>query len=72
MIFAERLQKARKSKNVSQKELADALGMSKSAFSRYENGDREPRLETLANISIALETPVEYLLGLTDELPTDD
>ncbi len=41
--IAERLRTLRTRKNESQQEVADAIGISVSAYSMYENGERIPR-----------------------------
>ena len=47
MTFSENLVKLRNSKDLSQKELAEAAGIAMRAYQRYEYGEREPRLSTL-------------------------
>lgn len=46
-----RLKYLRKLDNVTQQQLATALGIAKSTISMYENGQREPDFETLEAIS---------------------
>ena len=45
--FGERLQNLRKSRNLSQKEVSNALGISSSVLSNYESSERTPSLENL-------------------------
>ena len=45
--------------------LAEMLGISRSAISMYENGNREPDLETLEKIADFFHVDVDYLLGRT-------
>lgn len=47
----------------SQQELADRLGISKSTVSMYENGNREPDLETLEQIADLFNVDMDYLIG---------
>ncbi len=48
---------------LSQQELADRLGLASSeSISRYERGEREPRVTTLVRLAEALETTPEQLL----------
>lgn len=42
-----KLRYLRKQDNVTQQQLADAIGVAKSTISMYENGQREPDFETL-------------------------
>ena len=55
-----------KSSGMSQRELAERVGATESAVSKYISGEREPRAEVLANIATALGTTVEYLLGKSE------
>ena len=59
-----------KSSGMTQRELADRVGATESAVSKYISGDREPRAEVLANIATALGTTVEYLLGKNEGVET--
>ena len=43
--------------------MANLLNISRPAYSRYENGEREPNLDTLLKISEILNTSTDYLLG---------
>lgn len=64
--FSHRLKKIREQKNLSQKRVADALGISNVQLSRYETGDRKPDPETIASLADYFDVSVDYLLGLTD------
>ncbi len=65
--FAERLQKARKKKRFTQKEVAEYLKMTERSYQHYEGGSRRPNYEILAAIADYLEVTTDYLLGRTDE-----
>ena len=65
--LAERLQKLRKSKNISQKQLANALGLSTSVISNYEAEERTPSVENLIAIAKFYHCSVDFLLGLEKE-----
>lgn len=62
MIISDRIKAARKSKGLSQKELGELLGISAASVSQYENGDRNPKLETLQRFAKALGVSVDKLL----------
>lgn len=49
MEFYENLQKLRKSKNLSQEDLASKLGISRQAVSKWESGNAYPETENLFN-----------------------
>lgn len=65
--MGKQIQGIRRKKGLSQEELAQAIGSTKSAISRYESGKRQPRLEQLQRIASALDVPIYELLGLIDE-----
>jgi len=61
-----RIKSRRQALNLSQSELSKQLNCTQAALSQYENGNREPGLNDLANIAHYLNTTTDYLLGLTD------
>ncbi|KKW70358.1 zinc finger/helix-turn-helix protein, YgiT family [Lactococcus cremoris] len=63
----ERIKIARQKKGISQKELADLLGLTQQAVSYYEKGSRIPDEQILSVISDILNVPTEYLTGETDD-----
>lgn len=71
MIYglAERLQTLRKEKNLSQKEVANALGISSSVLSNYESNERTPSLETLVALARFYRCSTDYLLGFEKYIP---
>lgn len=46
--------------------LADALDLSRSTISMYENGNREPDFVTLERIADLFHVDIDYLLGRTN------
>lgn len=64
--FNERFKYLRSQKKLSQQELADLLGISKSSVNMYERGEREPSLETLELIADFFNVDMDYLLGKSD------
>ena len=67
MAFKDRFRLLRDSRHLSQDELARQLGVSKSAISMYENGNREPKdLETLEKIADFFNVDMNYLLDKND------
>lgn len=52
---------------LTQAEMAEKLGVSKSTISMYENGNREPDFETLEAIADFFNVDIDYLLGRTDK-----
>lgn len=66
MKFRERLKLLREDKGFTQKDLAEALSITVSTISHYENGTREPSIEILIQMSKILGVSVDYLIGNTD------
>lgn len=63
-IFGERLKNLRLEKGLSQREIAEHLGLTQQAYAYYETGDREPGLKTLLALSSILNVSTDYLLGI--------
>lgn len=71
-IFSERLTFLRKSKNKERKEMAGLLGIPYQTYSNWENGRRQPDIETIREVASKLNTSTDYLTGLTsDPTPHD-
>ena len=68
--FNENLKLAREKKNMTQKEVADGIGVAKSTYSLYESGNREPNVQTINKISDVLNVSADELLGLNSENTT--
>ena len=62
--FGKHIQFLRKEKNISQEELAARAGIDRVAIGYIEQGIRSPKLETIFNISNALNIEVKELFGL--------
>ena len=56
------LAEARAAKRMSQKELADLLGVKNSTISMYESGDRDPSTKNFKKMAEILEVPMEQLV----------
>jgi len=63
MINGKRLKELRKAKGLTQTELGDILGVSKSSICCYENGTRNPALETIIDLMHLFGVSADYLLG---------
>lgn len=66
-----KLLELRKSKNMLQREVAFACGITTAAYGSYEKGDREPTLETLSKLADFFGVTVDELLGRTPQLFDD-
>lgn len=51
MELSERLPELRKQKNISQEELANAIGVSRQAVSKWESGQSNPELDNIVSLS---------------------
>lgn len=65
--FDKILKLLRNEKNMSQQELADALGISKSSINMYERGERQSNFEVLETIADFFNVDIDYLLGRTNK-----
>lgn len=68
--FNENLKKARKQKGLTQKDVAESIGVAKSTYSLYESGGREPNVQTIKKISDTLNVSADELLGLEADATT--
>ena len=78
-ITAQRLRKLREQKGLSQREVAESIGMTRTAYNKYERGSSRP-VRKLDELSKLFEVSIDYLLGrdatnfereLTDIAPAD-
>lgn len=65
--FGKRLAIARAKKNLTQRELADLVGITWSQISRYEAGKAKPRLAVLLSLSESLDVSPDYLAGDSED-----
>ena len=72
MTIADRIQSLRKSKGMSQEELADAVGVSRQAVSKWESEQATPDLEKVVIMSDIFEVTTDYLLKGIEPVKTDD
>lgn len=62
----ERIRELREDKDLTQKQLADALYMQLTQYRRYETGEREPSLETAVAIARFYNVSVDYIAGIRE------
>lgn len=67
MTFSERLKELRIYRNLTQKEIADSIGMAPVAYQRYEYGTREPAYQKLIALADYFDVSLDYLVGRSDE-----
>ena len=66
--FRNNLRSIRKQHGLSQQQLADVIGLSKSEICRYECGNRRPTQYVIKKLSIYFNISIEELLGYESEL----
>ena len=63
MKFSENLRQLREKQGLTQKELAEELGISLRAYQYYERNEREPQLSTLIRIADYFDVSLDELVG---------
>lgn len=66
--FAVIFKNLRKERGLTQQELADRLGTTKSTISMYERGERRPSFEIAEAITDFFGVDLSYLIGTTDKV----
>lgn len=69
-VLGERIRKMRKSRHLSQVELASAIGVSKQSISNWENNNILPSVEVTIKLANFFHCPTDYLFGLDDHTST--
>lgn len=65
--FNENLKAVRERKGLSQKDIAERIGVAKSTYSLYESGNREPNVQNIKKIADVLSVSADELLGIDEE-----
>lgn len=66
-MFSHKLKQLRLSKDLSQRELGQKVGVSNATLSLYENNDRKPDFDTIKKLADYFGVTADYLLGRTDD-----
>lgn len=66
-LISKRLRKLREENHLLQKDVAKYLNITTSAYGYYEQGKRNPDIETTKNLADFFNVSIDYLLGRTDE-----
>lgn len=64
MGFSEQLKKARLIQNLSEKELAELIGVNLKTYKGYEDGKTIPRIKIIKELAIALNITSDELLEM--------
>ena len=65
--FGVLLRRLRKNRKMTQQQLADRLGISKSNVSRYEQNIQVPSHEVMVELAAIFNVSLDYLTGLSDK-----
>lgn len=68
LSFGEKLKNARKSAKLTQEQLAERLGVSRQAITKWESDKGLPDIENIKLISKALDVSIDYLLDDNNEI----
>ena len=66
------LKSLRKSKRMTQQQLADTLGIARTTLSHFENGSREMNYDLLIRTADFFDVSIDYILGRESELALFD
>lgn len=66
MIIAERIKELRKEKQLSQKCLAEQIGVSQKAIDFWEKNINEPKASYIILLAKFFNVSTDFILGLTD------
>ena len=66
MSIGEQIKAMRKIRGLTQKELAEKIGLNKTTYARYENGERRIPLKTAIRLAEFYHISLDYMAGLTD------
>ena len=69
--MGEKLRSLRIEKKLTQKQVADRIGLAISAVSSQESGSRYPSYEALIKFARIFHVSTDYLLGITDKRNVD-
>ena len=65
--FGERLKQLRTEKNITQRELADYLGIATNAYQNYEYDKRDMNIKSLTVLADYFDCSIDYLVGRSDK-----
>lgn len=66
MEFKDRLRELRTQRGLSQRNLGDIIGVSHATINMYENGKRNPEVETLETLCDFFNVSMDYMRGKED------
>lgn len=70
LSLGNRIRKSRDLAGLTQEQLAEAIGVTRSSIAQYESGEKEPTVHHFADVAVALGVSADYLLGIERDLET--
>ena len=67
MNYRTRIRAVREDRDLTQKQVAQMLGMSQTGYSKYETGENDIPTIVLIKLADFYQTSTDYLLGRTDQ-----
>jgi transcriptional regulator with XRE-family HTH domain len=67
MTFPERIIQLKTDRDLLQKDIAAAIGLSLRAYQYYEKGQKEPTLSVLVRLADFFDVSLDYLVGRSDD-----
>lgn len=71
-VFSKRLKELRKEKKLTQKEIAEQIGIKQNSYSDWETGKNEPNFENLIKLADFFEVSLDWLFGRKVELGEEE
>ena len=65
-MFTQRIRELRKQRNLTQRAVAEHLGITEQAYQVYEYEQKNPRLDRLIELADFFDVSLDYLVGRTD------
>lgn len=66
MMFPSRLKSLRVQKGVTQKAIAEGIGVAPVSLQRFEYGTVKPKLDTVTRLADFFDVSIDYLVGRSD------
>lgn len=67
VVIGARIREAREKTKLTQKALAEEVGVSGAAINQFESGKKKPSSTVLARLAVVLEVSTDFLLGASDD-----
>ena len=67
MVISHRIKELRTERNISQKKLAEAVGVDRRAIIFWEQGINEPKASYIKELALFFNVSTDYLLGIIND-----